>query len=34
LKPGAFRELTPAEIARFKKLLKMEDPSSDKSSGK
>lgn len=25
LKPGSFRELTPQEVARFKKLLKMED---------
>jgi 23S rRNA pseudouridine2605 synthase len=26
LKPGEFRHLTPAEVARFRKSLKMEEP--------
>jgi 23S rRNA pseudouridine2605 synthase len=27
LRPGQFRQLTPVEVARFRKLLKMEEPS-------
>ena len=29
IKPGEFRHLTPREVARFKKMLKMEDGSAD-----